>query len=93
MNGSQMNPTDTEQTVSLREIAAILKRRKALIAITFLLVIAAVTAVTFLMPKQYQTRMKVLVKNERADVVVRRTPSSAGDPLVALLSSQFRTDL
>jgi uncharacterized protein involved in exopolysaccharide biosynthesis len=65
-----MNAMDAEQTVSLREIAAILNRRKWQIAITFLLVVAAVAAGTFLMPKQYQAHMKVLVKNERADMVV-----------------------
>ena len=65
-----MNPIDTERPVSLRDIGAILNRRKALIALTFLVVVAAVAAITFLMPKQYQTHMKVLVKNERADIVV-----------------------
>lgn len=65
-----MNQIDTEQTVSLKEIAAILIRRKTQISVTFLLVVAAVAAVTFLMPKQYDAHMKVLVKNERADMIV-----------------------
>jgi len=68
--GAPMNPMDAEQTVSLKEIAAILNRRKMQIAITFLLVVAAVAAGTFLMPKQYEAHMKVLVKNERADMIV-----------------------
>jgi uncharacterized protein involved in exopolysaccharide biosynthesis len=74
-----MNSIDTEKPVSLREIVAILNRRKMLIATTFVLVVAAVAAVTFLMPKQYETRMKVLVKNERADIVV--SPDSTGSPV------------
>jgi uncharacterized protein involved in exopolysaccharide biosynthesis len=54
----------------LRDIAAVLRRRKWQISITFLLVLGAVIAATLLMPKQYQTQMKVLVKNERADMIV-----------------------
>jgi len=65
-----MSPMNAEQTVSLREIVAVVNRRKKQIAITFLAVVTTVTAVTFLMPKQYEAHMKVLVKNERADTVV-----------------------
>jgi uncharacterized protein involved in exopolysaccharide biosynthesis len=65
-----MTPTDAANTVSAKELAAILARRKWQILITFLLVFVGVAAGTLLMPKQYETRMKVLVKNERADVIV-----------------------
>src|ERR1035438_6862887 len=65
-----MTPTDPADTISLKDLAAILARRKWLILVTFFLVVAAVVAGTLLMPKQYQTRMKVLVKNERADMIV-----------------------
>ncbi len=65
-----MPPTDAANTVTLRDLAAILARRKWQILITFFLVVASVVAGTLLMPKQYQTRMKVLVKNERADMIV-----------------------
>jgi uncharacterized protein involved in exopolysaccharide biosynthesis len=65
-----MTPTDAANTISLKDLAAILARRKWLILVTFFLVVGGVVAVTFLMPKQYETRMKVLVKNERADIIV-----------------------
>ena len=65
-----MNPIENGNTVSLRDIAAILIRRKWQILATFFLTVAAVVAGTLLMPKQYQTQMKVLVKNERADMIV-----------------------
>ena len=42
---------------------------------TFVVVVAAVVAGTFLLPKQYESRMKILVKNERADPIVSATPS------------------
>lgn len=65
-----MTPTDAANTVSLKDLAAILARRKWLILVTFFLVVVGVAAATLLMPKQYETRMKVLVKNERADMIV-----------------------
>ena len=74
-----MTPTDAPNTVSLKDLAAILARHKRQILIVFFLVVAGVVAGTFLMPKQYETRMKVLVKNERADIVV--SPDSNGSPV------------
>jgi uncharacterized protein involved in exopolysaccharide biosynthesis len=65
-----MTPTNAPNTVSLKDLAAILARRKWQILITFFLVFLAVVAGTLLMPKQYATSMKVLVKNERADMIV-----------------------
>jgi hypothetical protein len=65
-----MTPPDAVNTVSLKDLSATLARRKGQILITFILVIGGVFAITFLMPKRYQTRMKVLVKNERADMIV-----------------------
>jgi len=65
-----MMPTDPSFNVSAKDLAAILARRKWQILITFVLIVAAVAAGTLLMPKQYETRMKVLVKNERADMIV-----------------------
>ena len=65
-----MMPTDPSFNVSAKDLAAILARRKWQTLITFVLIVAAVGAGTLLMPKQYETRMKVLVKNERADMIV-----------------------
>ena len=65
-----MNQIQTVDTVSLNDITAIPSRRKLQIAGTFALVFGAVCAFTFLMPKQYESHMKILVKNERADMIV-----------------------
>lgn len=65
-----MTPIENSKTVSLSDIAAILIRRKWQILATFFLTVSAVVAGTLLMPKQYETQMKVLVKNERADMIV-----------------------
>jgi uncharacterized protein involved in exopolysaccharide biosynthesis len=65
-----MSPSASPNVASLEDLAAILSRRKQPILIVFFLVAVGVAAGTLLMPKQYETRMKVLVKNERADAVV-----------------------
>lgn len=51
----------------ISEILPILVKRKRQIVITFLVILAAVAAGTLLMPKEYETRMKILVKSERVD--------------------------
>lgn len=66
----QVRDASLGDAVLFSDIAAILLRRKWQIAVTFLLVVCAVTIVTFLLPKQYESEMKILVKNERADMIV-----------------------
>src|SRR6266700_4411226 len=64
MNSIESNP------VPLKDITATLVRRKWLITITFFAIVAGVTTNTLRLPKQYEAHMKILVKNERAQMVV-----------------------
>ena len=65
------NETSTPPVaLSLRNIAAVPFRRKALVLTLFLGIFGLVALATIFMPRQYESRMKVLVKNERADLVV-----------------------
>jgi uncharacterized protein involved in exopolysaccharide biosynthesis len=59
-----------QANVSLRDIASVVFRHKLLICVTFLTVAAGTAVVTFMMPNQYESRMKILVKNTRADVPI-----------------------
>jgi len=65
-----MREINAEDAVSLGGIAAVLFRRKWQIAATFLIVVGVVTVATLLAPKQYESHMKILVKNKRADMIV-----------------------
>src|SRR5438105_3796447 len=66
-------------TISLRDGASALFRRKTLVLITFLTVITGTALVTFLLPDKYESRMKILVKNQRVDVAI--TPeATSGAP-------------
>src|SRR5207249_6454529 len=69
-------------SISLRDGASALFRRKTLILITFLTVIAGTALITFFLPDKYESRMKILVKNQRVDVAI--TPeATAGAPAPA----------
>ena len=57
-------------TISLRDGASALFRRKTLVLITFLTVMGGTALVTFLLPDKYESRMKILVKNQRVDVAI-----------------------
>jgi uncharacterized protein involved in exopolysaccharide biosynthesis len=65
---------------TLRDLATILFRRKWMMIGMFTMIAMATLAAAFLMPHRYQSRMKILVKNARADVVItpEQTNSSNG---------------
>ena len=58
---------------------AILFRHKTLIGIVFLVGLALTLAFALLLPAQYRSSMKILVKNERADVVVSAEATTSVD--------------
>jgi uncharacterized protein involved in exopolysaccharide biosynthesis len=86
-------PTDSFKAVSAKDLAAILARRKWQILITFVLVVAAVIAGTLLMPKQYETRMKVLVKNERADMIVSADRNGSSGYVGEVSETQINSEI
>jgi uncharacterized protein involved in exopolysaccharide biosynthesis len=80
-------------TFQPRIIAAILVRRKWQVAITFVTIGAAVTAGTLMLPKQYETHTKILVKNERADMVVTAGSSSGAGYRTEVSEEQINTEI
>src|SRR5436189_2500537 len=78
---NNFNPSKPEHAqLSVRDIVGILFRHKALICTTFLTVAIGTAVLTFLMPNEYESRMKILVKNTRSDVPItpERTTGTAG---------------
>ena len=66
-------------SISLRDGASALFRRRGLVLFTFLAVVLGTAVVTYLLPNKYESRMKILVKNQRVDVAI--TPeATAGAP-------------
>src|SRR5437588_5907176 len=67
-------------SISLRDGASALFRRRGLVLFIFLTVVLGTALVTFLLPNKYESRMKVLVKNQRVDVAI--TPEATSAPAV-----------
>ncbi len=67
-------------SISLRDGAGARFRRKALVLLTFLTVVLGTAVVTYLLPNKYESRMKILVKNQRVDVAI--TPEATAAPQV-----------
>src|SRR6478672_6409520 len=54
----------------LAYVLTVLNRHKRAMAVVFVLLMGAALVYTMTAPKKYEARMKVLVKNERADPMV-----------------------
>src|SRR5215469_11782456 len=67
LNGKQ---GDERQSVTLRDLLSVGFRQKRLIINTFLGILALSVVLAFILPKKYQSEMKILVRHERADNVV-----------------------
>src|SRR5205807_4529782 len=68
------------QNISLRDGAAALFRRKWMVLIIFFTVVLGTIALTLVLPDKYESRTKILVKNQRVDVAI--TPGNASAPSV-----------
>jgi uncharacterized protein involved in exopolysaccharide biosynthesis len=79
MNNSTPSKLEHAQ-FSVRDVVGVLFRHKALILITFLTIAIGTAVLTFLIPNEYESRMKILVKYERSDVPItpERTTGTAG---------------
>jgi uncharacterized protein involved in exopolysaccharide biosynthesis len=69
-----------QATLSVRDAASVWFRHKLLITVTFLTIAIGTAVGTFLLPNQYESRIKILVKNTRADVPItpERTTGANG---------------
>ena len=59
-----------QNPISLRDGAAAIFRRRALVLFTFFVVVTGTILITLLLPNRYDSRMKILVKNQRVDVAI-----------------------
>lgn len=66
----QLTTGYSKNPISLRDGASAVFRRRGLVLFTFLAVVAGTILVTLLLPNRYDSRMKILVKNQRVDVAI-----------------------
>ena len=64
--------------LSVRDAASVWFRHKLLLTVTFLTIAVGTAAVTLLLPNEYESRTKILVKNLRTDVPI--TPERTTGP-------------
>jgi uncharacterized protein involved in exopolysaccharide biosynthesis len=64
MDENQRNNPEMSQPASLRNVLAVLFKRKRIILTFFITVVAVVTAGSYLMPKIYQSESKLLLEKE-----------------------------
>lgn len=78
-------------SISLRDGASALFRRRALVLFTFLAVVLGTAIVTWLLPNKFESRMKILVKNQRVDVAI--TPGATGGAPVGVESEVSENEI
>lgn len=63
-------------SISLRDGVGVLFRRKIMVLVTFFAIVLGTIAFTLLLPNKYESRLKILVRNQRVDVAI--TPGATG---------------
>jgi uncharacterized protein involved in exopolysaccharide biosynthesis len=66
----ELTTTLAGNAISLRDGAGMLFRRKALLLTAFLAVVLGTILFSYFTPDKYESRMKILVKNQRVDVAI-----------------------
>lgn len=69
------------QSISLRDGAGPLFRRKGILLLTFLTVLVGTVVINFILPDRYESRIKFLVKNQRVDVAITPEQTAGTGPL------------
>jgi len=85
-----------EQTAfSLRNAASVWFRHKLLIAVTFLTIAVGTAVVTFMTPNEYESRMKILVKNVRSEVPItpQQTTGAYGPPNAEVSEAEINSEI
>src|SRR5205823_13699965 len=76
--------------ISIRDGASAVFRRRGLVLFTFVAVITGTILVTLLLPNRYDSRMKILVKNQRVDVAM--TAEATNGPNASTVDNEVRED-
>src|SRR6185436_2896590 len=76
-----------------RETATTLFRRKWLLLGISLSIAAVTVLLAVFLPDQYQSRMKILVKNARADVVISPERNNATDVRPEVTETQINSEI
>lgn len=80
--------------IQMRDLLAVGLRHRRLVALSFLGLMAGVVLALFLLPPRYKASTKILVKRERADLVVTADPSNVQQqPPVAVSETDLNSEI
>jgi uncharacterized protein involved in exopolysaccharide biosynthesis len=81
-----------QSTGTLRELLTVLYARKLLVAVIFILIVAAGVGVTLLMEPTYESSMRILVARDRIDPQVSAAESRT-EPRAEISDEEFNSEL
>ncbi len=81
------------RTITIRELLVRLYRRRILMVVCFVFVMVSVGMVTLLLPKQYESQMKIFVKDDREDPTVSASRTSGGGPRPEVSEAQINSEI
>ena len=80
--------------IQMRDLVAVGLRHRRLVTFSFLGLMAGVVLALFMLPPRYKASTKILVKRERADLVVTADPSNvAQQPPVAVSETDLNSEI
>jgi uncharacterized protein involved in exopolysaccharide biosynthesis len=80
-------------SVSLRDVVAPVFRHQRLVAVSFLVIFLGSIVAAFLLPKQYQAEMKILVKRERVDPILTTDKTTVVEPHSEVSEEQVQSEV
>lgn len=80
-------------SVSLRDVVAPLFRHRRLVALSFLGIFLGSIVAAFVLPKQYQAEMKILVKRERVDPTLTSDKTTVIDSRSEVSEEQVQSEV
>jgi uncharacterized protein involved in exopolysaccharide biosynthesis len=89
----QLQERREESSVSLRDVVAPVFRHRNLVAVSFLGIFLGSIVAAFLLPKQYQAEMKILVKRERVDPVLTSDKTTVIDSRSEVSEEQVQSEV
>jgi uncharacterized protein involved in exopolysaccharide biosynthesis len=91
------SPIQSDQAkISARDVASVIFRHKLLICATFLVVAVGSGVMALMAPNEYESRMKILVKNTRSDVPItpeRTTGSTTAQFVNEVSENQINSEI
>lgn len=79
--------------ISLRDLAAPLFRHRSLVGVSFVGILLGSALAAFLLPKQYQAEMKILVRRERVDPVVTADKTAVIEPHPEVTEEELQSEV